>query len=366
MSMGGHGGHMMSSGMTMQLDRRTVGGRVMGTWLWQDVKLESGLDTQTNTHRSMSRGSWEKDAQFNSYGAFSELTWSTSEQDKLIGGARLDRTLVENFRSGSDGERSDTLPSGFMRLEHTLADLPLMLYAGVGYTERFPDYWELFSPKLGPNGSKDPFSSVKSEKTTQLDIGAQYNGKRFNGWVSAYVGRVDDFILFKYDPHNARLSQADNVNANIMGGEMGMGYQLSEHWKTDASLAYSWGKNTSDGRPLPQIPPLEARLGLTYEYGDWSGTGLWRLVSSQHRVAINEGNVVGKDFAESAGFGVLSANAAYKVNKNVKLSAGLDNILNKTYSEHLNLAGNSAFGYSANSAVNEPGRTLWAKVNVTF
>ncbi|ALD46850.1 MULTISPECIES: TonB-dependent copper receptor [Serratia] len=366
MNMGGHGGHMMSSGMTMQLDRRTVGGRVMGTWQWQDVKLESGLDTQTNTHRSMSRGSWEKDAQFNSYGAFGELTWSTSDQDKLIGGARLDRTLVENFRSGRDVERSDTLPSGFMRLEHTLAELPLMLYAGVGYTERFPDYWELFSPKLGPNGSKDPFSNVKSEKTTQLDIGAQYNGKRFNGWVSAYVGRVDDFILFKYDPHNARLSQADNVNANIMGGEMGMGYQLSEHWKTDASLAYSWGKNTSDGRPLPQIPPLEARLGLTYEYGDWSGTGLWRLVSSQHRVAINEGNVVGKDFAESAGFGVLSANAAYKVNKNVKLSAGLDNILNKTYSEHLNLAGNSAFGYSANSAVNEPGRTLWAKVNVTF
>lgn len=148
MGMGGHGGHMMSSGMTMQLDRRTVGGRVMGTWLWQDVKLESGLDTQTNTHRSMSRGSWEKDAQFNSYGAFSELTWCTSEQDKLIGGARLDRTLVENFRNGGDAERSDTLPSGFMRLEHTLAELPLMLYAGVGYTERFPDYWELFSPKL--------------------------------------------------------------------------------------------------------------------------------------------------------------------------------------------------------------------------
>lgn len=76
-------------------------------------------------------------------------------------------------------------------------------------------------------------------------------------------------------------AKADNVNANIMGGEMGMGYQLSEHWKTDASTAYSRGKNTSDGRPLPQIPPLEARLGLTYEYGDWSGTGLWRLVSSQ-------------------------------------------------------------------------------------
>ncbi|MNT78959.1 TonB dependent receptor [compost metagenome] len=76
--------------------------------------------------------------------------------------------------------------------------------------------------------------------------------------------------------------------------------------------------------------------------------------------------MVGKDFADSPGFGVLSANVAYKVNSHVKLSTGLDNILNKTYSEHLNLAGNSTFGYSSNTSVNEPGRTLWAKVNVTF
>ncbi|CAI0799559.1 catecholate siderophore receptor CirA [Serratia entomophila] len=368
MSMGGMSGHHgmnMASGMTMQLDRRTVGGRVMGTWQWQDVKLESGVDTQTNTHRNMSHGAWQKDAQFNNYGAFGELTWAVNEQNKAIGGARLDRSLVENFSNGQDVERSDTLPAGFMRLEHTLAEMPLMLYAGIGYTERFPDYWELFSPTFGPGG-KQAFSSVKSEKTAQLDIGAQYSGKRLSSWVSAYVGRVDDFILFKYDPHHPRISQADNVNANIMGAEMGFGYQLAEHWKTDASLAYAWGKNTSDGRPLPQIPPLEARLGLTYERGDWSSTGLWRLVSSQHRVAINEGNVVGKDFAESPGFGVLSANVAYKVNKNVKLSTGLDNILNKTYSEHLNLAGNSTFGYSANTSVNEPGRTLWAKINVSF
>ena len=93
----------------------------------------------------------------------------------------------------------------------------------------------------------------QERKTTQLDIGAQYNGKRFNGWVSAYVGRVDDFILFKYDPHNARLSRADNVNANIMGGEMGMGYQLSEHWKTDASPAYSGAKHQR--RPAAAADP---------------------------------------------------------------------------------------------------------------
>ncbi|CAI1963545.1 Uncharacterised protein [Serratia entomophila] len=49
----------------------------MATWQWQDVKLESGVDTQTNTHRNMSHGAWQKDAQFNNYGAFGE-SWDRS------------------------------------------------------------------------------------------------------------------------------------------------------------------------------------------------------------------------------------------------------------------------------------------------
>ncbi|AHM71550.1 TonB-dependent copper receptor [Yersinia hibernica] len=352
--------------MSSNLDRRTLGGRVMGTWLWQDFKLEAGTDLQTNTHRKNKQGDWSKNARFANYGLFSELTWRASEQDKLITGARVDHHQVTNYVRADEPTRSATLPAGFMRFEHNLAELPVMWYAGLGHTERFPDYWELFSPKFGPTGSSSAFEGVKSEKTTQLDIGAQYNGKQLNGWMSAYLGRVNDFILFKYNPNNLRISQADNINATIMGGEMGAGYAFNDNWKADASLAYSWGENTSNNRPLPQIPPLEARLGLTFEAGDWSSTALWRLVSSQQRIALNEGNVVGKDFADSAGFGVLSANVAYKVTPQVKISTGVDNLLNKAYSEHLNMAGNSGFGYSANTQLNEPGRTLWAKLNVTF
>jgi len=356
----------MSSPMAMQLDRRTVGGRMMGTWLWQDFQLQSGADMQTNTHRNKDHNNWVKDARFHDYGIFSELTWFATPDSKVIGGARLDRTIVDNYTGTGAGSRNDTLPAGFVRFEHTLSDIPLMMYAGVGYTERFPDYWELFSPTYGPGGSASAFDNVKTEKTTQLDIGAQYSGERFTGWVSAYLGRVNDYILFRYDPNNAYVSQADNVDATAMGGETGFSYQLSDNWKTDASLAYSYAKNTSDHKPLPQIPPLEARLGLNWESGNWSSGGLLRLVSSQHRIANNEGNVVGKDFEKSAGFAIFSANVAYQATKNLKISTGVDNLFDTTYNEHLNLAGNSTFGYSANTPVNEPGRTWWAKVNVTF
>ncbi|WP_113625666.1 TonB-dependent copper receptor [Pectobacterium peruviense] len=363
-SPGGMG--MMSMPMASQLDRKTVGGRMMATWIWSDYELKSGADMQTNTHRRWRNDGWKKDAQFNTYGVFSELTWQASGQSKVIGGTRIDKTKVENDTGTGVSERHDTLPAGFIRVEHTLADSPVMLYAGVGYTERFPDYWELFSPTYGPGRTQSAFDHVKTEKTTQLDIGAQYSGERLSSWVSAYAGRVNDFILFRYDPMNARSSEADNVNATIMGGETGFSYKLTDSWKTDASLAYSWAKNTDDHRPLPQIPPLEARLGLSWEKGNWSSTGLLRLVSQQNRVAISEGNVVGKDFDNSPGFAIFSANAAYRVNQYVKLSTGVDNLFNTTYSEHLNLAGNSSFGYSANTSVNEPGRTYWAKVNVTF
>lgn len=61
------------------------------------------------------------------------------------------------------------------------------------------------------------FDHLKTEKTTQLDIGAKYSNDKTNAWVSAYIGRVDDFILFRYNPHNSRQSQVENVNAMIMG-----------------------------------------------------------------------------------------------------------------------------------------------------
>ncbi len=357
--------HAVNAARRKNLDRRTVGGRAMTDWLWQDLKLQSGLDMQADTHRGKNEGTWFQDAHFANQGMFGELTWFAGGQSRYIGGARLDHRRAEKFAHGGSHTRSAVTPAGFIRYEQRPATLPFMFYAGLGYTERVPDYWELFSPSYGPGGG-NPFTTLKSEKTRQIDVGAHYDGENFNGWLSAYIGRVDDFILIKYDPQNAYRSQADNINAVIMGGELGLEFPLSEHWKTDAALAYSWGKNSRDGRPLPQMPPLEARIGLVYERARWSTTGLWRVVSSQHRVALNEGSVVGKDYGASAGFGVLSANVAFKLTKQAKLSGGIDNIFNKRYSEHLNLAGNSGFGYAANEPVNEPGRTVWAKLNITF
>ncbi len=151
---------------------------------------------------------------------------------------------------------------------------------------------------------------------------------------------VRDFILFDYA---SNPSKARNVDARTAGFELGGSYKLAPAWTAQATVAYSWGSNRSDGTALPQMPPLEARLGLDYAQGPWTAGALWRLVAAQHRYTEDQGNVVGRDMGASSGFGVLSLHASYRVQRQLKITVGVDNLLDKTYAEHLNLAGNAGF-----------------------
>ncbi|KVN41732.1 TonB-dependent receptor [Burkholderia pyrrocinia] len=370
--------------MASEVRRRTLGARAAATFRFgSDFKLVTGVDAQSN--RLDSRGAmgrenygdkpWDAQATMWNAGAFGELTWYASDASRVIGGARVDYASARDKRPTTGGmmskanptfddTRSRVLPSGFVRYERDLAALPVTWYAGIGHTERYPDYWELFSAKRGPDGAVNAFSAVQPEKTTQLDIGAQYRGDKLDAWVSGYAGYVQDYILFNYAAGKmGTTTQSTNVNAQIMGGEAGLAWRPVAPLRVETSLAYAWGRNATSGDPLPQMPPLEARFGLEYTRGAWSAGGLWRVVAPQHRYALNQGNVVGKDFGSSAGFGVLSLHAQYNVSKTVQVSVGVDNVLDKAYTEHLNLAGNAGFGYPARTPVNEPGRTAWVRVS---
>jgi iron complex outermembrane receptor protein len=372
--------------MASDVRRRTAGGRVAATFdLGQRLQWIAGFDAQANWLDSRSAMGlqspsalpWRPSAMLTNYGVFSELTWTLSDTRRVIGGARLDRADATDRRATTTGSmgkaampnptwhdtRTRILPGGFLRYEETLSALPLTWYAGVGHTERFPDYWELFSPTRGPAGATNAFTGIEPEKTTQLDIGARYRSASTDLWISAYAGYVDDFILFTYGTGaNANVSQASNVNAQIMGAELGAAWRPVAGWKLAAAAAYAWGRNTGSGEPLPQIPPLDVRLSADYTWRNWSVGGLWRIVAPQRRFALHEGNVVGQDFGPSAGFGVVSLHAQYDIARNTQLSIGVDNLFDKAYAEHLNLAGNAGFGYPGTTPVMEPGRTFWGRL----
>ncbi|KAF1004468.1 MAG: Colicin I receptor [Luteibacter sp.] len=385
---------MMPMAMASDVARRTVGGRVVGTFDWAgSFSLVTGVDGSRNTHTARNGGPpndmmpyyrslpRERDARMSTVGAFGEATWHVAERERVIAGLRFDRAQARGYdlavapQGGMPGmgmamaapatvdeSRASWLKAGFIRYERDIRSTTL--YAGIGHVERFPDYWELFGQHAAKN--VDAFSRTRPERTTQLDVGAQYRADRLQAWVSAYAGVVDDFILLRYGQGMMDSGRASNIQARIAGGEAGAVYALTPHWKIDGTLAYAWGENRSDGRPLPQIPPFEARLGLTYDSGDWSVGGLWRVAAAQHRVAIGDGNIVGQDLGPTGGFGVFSLNGGYRLSKQMTLSAGIDNLLDKTYAEHVNAATVGLVGYVNTVRVNEPGRTAWMKLQVNL
>ncbi len=372
--------------MASNVAHRTYGGRAVLGWDTDRWDLKAGVDTRDSRHdkrSGMGRDTyknqpWTTDARFGNDGVFAELGWRLDERYKLVGGARVDRATVTDERrtigsmmmsrpNPTAGQtRRETLPSGFARLEAEAPDSPLSWYAGIGHVERMPDYWELFSPTLGPVGSVNAFAGIEPERTTQIDAGIHYRGTRWDAWASAYIGRIDDYILFDYPAKGMSGTRARNTDARIHGTELGVEYRLRDHWKLGGTLAYAWGE-LDEGGALPQMPPLEARLSASYDNTRWSLGGLLRVAAAQDRVNPGHGNVVGQDLGPSSGFAVFSINGGYRFSPHVQLAAGIDNVFDRAYSEHLNLAGNSAFGYpAAPTPINEPGRSLWAKVNVKF
>jgi len=379
---------MMPMAMASDVDRRSSGGRIAGTWRWDEVlELQAGFDGSVSVHSNRMGGPpgsmmgyykdqpRARDARMQDIGAFAEMHWSFAPAQRVVSGLRVDRAKARGYALRNDdggmlamngmgsapirADRSDTLPAGFLRYERDLASAPATFYAGIGHVERFPDYWELFGQHV--DSSPASFRSLKPERTTQLDIGMQYHDDRLKAWVSAYAGVVDDFILMHYPTTAMGMGYASNVKARIAGGEAGASYAITRRWKADLTLSHAWGENRSEHRPLPQLPPFEARLGLAYEASRWSAGALWRLAAAQHRVAKGEGNIVGQDLGPSAGFGVFSLNGAYRIDQRFKLSAGIDNLFGKTYAEHVNAATVELAGYVNSVRVNEPGRTLWIK-----
>lgn len=362
----------------------------------ETTRLTLGADTQTNRHtvrssmnqtttpyETMAR---DPDARFRQRGLFGEAALTLSPGRRAYAGARLDHWEATDHRrvvslgmvstapnpTAGRKRRSD-LASGFVRYEHDFRHDPadsVTAFAGLGRTQRFPDYWELI--KNESTASVSGFGTMP-ETTTQLDIGLLGKRGALEWNVSIFAADIDDFILVQsaYAKPSGmtgtrRAVVSRNLRANTRGGEAGFGWRFATNWKLDASVAYVRGENETDHRPLAQLPPLESRLALAYTQPTWSAGALLRAVDRQDRVALNQGNIVGQDLGETAGFAIVSLNASWKPTPHSRLSAGIDNVFARTYAEHLSRAGAAVSGFAQTVRVNEPGRTFWLKLDATY
>lgn len=357
----------------MNPKRRTDTGNLKATFDWDNVNLQTGIDYMRDRHTERSGQNYasipfKPTQSFKQWGGFAELAWQRTDKQKLIAGLRHDKvTAVYEPYPNSDSNRTIKYPltSGFFRFEQTAGNTKY--YAGLGVAQRSPDYWER-------NRDED----LKKETNRQIDAGMIWNKDNLHLAASLFASKIRDYILIEQHmmPHGGHgghghghvMTMARNIDATRFGGELEAKWQFAPNWSIAGNLAYTYGKNRTDGKPLAQTPPLEWNSTLAFDNGKFSAGALWKVVAKQNRFSKGQGNIVGQDIGASAGFGVLSVNAGWKFNKYATLQAGVDNVFNKTYAEFVSKSGgfvDPAAGIKT-TRVNEPGRTAWLRLQAKF
>jgi len=385
---------MMPNPAVSNPDRLTYGGKVLVKLNpVPTTRLTVGLDAQVNEHslrKTMNETalpyevmSRVDDASFKQSGLFGESKIELSDNWSLVFGGRVDfwsakdkrRQIAVSMMGNLDNptagmSRSDVLPSGFLRMERQLHDNMGQVYAGVGYVSRFPDYWELFSKE-----SETTLSAFETdpEKTLQLDLGWLVQRRNWSITVSAFATGYQDFILIQNAfPKAGMMGKtrssliSRNVEASTMGLETSAIMTFDNGGYLSASASYVRGENDTDDLPLAQIPPLEGRIELGLKKETYALGLLTRVVGSQNRVAVNQGNIVGQDIGPSDGFAVFSIHGSYRLNRSFVVSAGVDNLADKNYAEHLSRTGSAVAGFVQTTRVNEPGRVIWLRGDFKF
>ena len=340
------------------------------SFLWPDVTLQTiGLYGESewliNDNRRMKFG-----LRYDHVRATADKTDRTPS-DTMGPLAKLSASgLYSIYYNGSSASEIENNIGGIVRFEQDYLQGKGTFYTTLSRSVRTADATERYM--ASNNNSKEssrwvgnPF--LEPEKHYQIEIGTQFRTKSWGFDSSVYYNRVSDFILRTRD-HGASAAGNNatiyrNVSACLIGSEMSLKRYWTDHLVSGTSIAYVYGENLREDRPLAQIPPLEVSVTTDYKKNNWSVGSKVQIVNNQSRVDDNMITGSGLDARKTPGFAVADLYGSYTFDMGARIKLGVDNIFDKTYANHLNLS--NAFDVDQ-VQVNEPGRSIWFTMDLTF
>lgn len=281
---------------------------------------------------------------------------TASQFVNLSGNLGLTRYFAEKYSVSvafARGTRSPNMLERYIKL------------LSVGYDS----YDYLGNPQLRPETNNEADLTIKYSDET---IGSVYvNG--FYSYVQDYISAVmlAPSVIMPATLGAPGVKQFVNVNKAVFTG-FELGYTSPQTNKLGVSMvaALTYGRIPevtryiiSEGQvtgetlirndALPEIPPFETTVSLNYRMikGKLIPKLSYRFVAVQKHIS--------KAFyeAETPGFSILNLFVVYKASKNIEINAGINNIFDVSYYEHLNrrITGSSEKLY-------EPGRVFFVNL----
>jgi len=260
----------------------------------------------------------------------------------------LARDLRNNFNE-SDRSVSDTLIDFSLNSETQLSD-SLTGHLGLGVKSRAPSYQEryLWTPMESTGGLADGNTyigdiNLDAETAYQIDLGLNYQTQQFSISPHIFYQNIDDYIqgtaLEMADMSAkvmAKMMSGDenplkfrNVDAKLYGMDINWRYELSEHIQLSGVASYVRGERRDIDDNLYRVAPVNGQINITYSAQDWIVNAALVGALKQDKVSLTNGE------QESAGYGIFNIDVQYFVNAGVTVRAGVDNVFDKEYQNHL-------------------------------
>lgn len=380
------------------LDLKTltaIGGGELGVGLdWHDADHDSDIFNPNNPKFFVNNFN---DVERNRFGLFGEWRAPVSDSWSYELGARYTRVdmdagvvdgtpanmpggpqiLRNRFNSSDRGKTDDNIDlvgKLFYQINQELSfDIAL------ARKTRSPSYQEryLWLPLQATAGLADGNNYVGDinldpEVAYEIDLGLDWRTSRYYATPRIFYKRVDDYIqgVPSTDPVVIMVStmsgdptplQFVNVDAELYGIDGDFGVVLTDNWHLDGLLSYVRGKRRDISDDLYRIAPLNGWLSLTYDRTRWSATAQGVFAAEQNDVSVTNGE------EETDGYALLNLFGNYRFQKDLVLSAGVNNVFDDEYQDHLN-------GYNrvrnSDVALGErlpgPGRNFFARVNYSW
>jgi iron complex outermembrane receptor protein len=215
-----------------------------------------------------------------------------------------------------------------------------------GYVERFGWLPTNASGGLADGNIYVGDLALEPEVAWIAEAGFDYVSPRAYLRPTVFIREVDDYI--QGAPFDATPGIADtlhervaamngdptplrfaNVDARLYGFDVGAGFKLSQRWRVDGVASYVRGKRRDVSDSLYRISPPSLTAAVTHERDTWSITGEVRAVADQNKVSETNSE------ERTGGYAVFNLHGQWRVRDGVQLSAGVENIFDRRYSDHL-------------------------------
>ncbi len=337
---------------------------------------------------------WQN-ATIQNFGIFAEYNLKASDRVRWIFAGRVDRNraasdpmTLENMM-GNPFYYNDTTDSEYLNfsfsagVSYNLSET-FSIDLAIGRGVRNPDMVERFIILLPVGFDRYDYlgnPQLKPESNHQADLTLRFNPENFGAFsATGFFAFITDYVTGTRVPPSVVKPQTAGVlgvkrfinvdHALLYGFEFLWRSPLILNWGANLSVSYTAGINpdatqyiVENGEvvnsrkvkndPLPEIPPMEAGLKFYYNLLNQSLVPELniRMVAAQSRISA------AYDEEATQGFAIAGVNVLYKYNRQVSLAAGVNNIFDKAYYEHLNrrMIGSTRSLY-------EPGRIFYLNV----